>query len=90
VGPEAPKPLGAFDDAVGARARWRDVARDAYRAQDLFARLERDRVCHSRLEWLTCYQCFLGPLWWADLTNVQGVVFYLLLDTLGILIPNTN
>jgi hypothetical protein len=30
---------GAFDDAVGARARRRDVARDAYRARGLSARL---------------------------------------------------
>jgi hypothetical protein len=27
---------GTFDDAVRAQARWRDVARDAYRAQGLY------------------------------------------------------
>jgi hypothetical protein len=31
--------LGAFDDAAGARARWRDVARDTYRARGLSTRL---------------------------------------------------
>jgi hypothetical protein len=44
---------GAFDDAAGARARRRDVARDAYRARDLSARLGQDRVCRLRLERLT-------------------------------------
>jgi hypothetical protein len=38
---------------------------------------------------LTCCQYFLSPLRWADLTIVQGTVFYLLLGTLGILIPDT-
>jgi hypothetical protein len=66
----------AFDDAVGARVRRRDVARDVYRARGLSARLGRDRVCRSRLERLTCCQCFVGLLRWADLTIVQGVVFY--------------
>jgi hypothetical protein len=45
---------GASDDAAGARARWRDVAQDAYHAQGLSARLGQDRVCCSRLERLTC------------------------------------
>jgi hypothetical protein len=80
----------AFDDAAGARARWRDVAQDAYHARGLSARLGRDRVCHSRHERLTCCQCFLGPLRWADLTNVQGAIFYPLLGTLSILIPNNS
>jgi hypothetical protein len=48
----------------------------------------RDRVCRLRLERLTHCQSFLGPLWWAILTNVQGAVFYPLLGTPGILIPN--
>jgi hypothetical protein len=81
---------GAFDDATGARARRRDVARDAYRARGLSARLGRDRVCHSCLEWLTGCQYFLGPLRWADLTIVHGAVFYPLLDTLGILILDNS
>jgi hypothetical protein len=45
---------GAFDDATRARARRRDVTRDAYRARGLSARLGRDRVCRSHLERLTC------------------------------------
>jgi hypothetical protein len=52
---------GAFDDAAGARARRRDVARDTDRARGLFARLGRDRVCRSRLERLICCQCFFVP-----------------------------
>jgi hypothetical protein len=80
----------AFGDATGAWARRRDVARDAYRARGLFVRLRRDRVCHSCLERLTCCQCFLGPLRWGSLTNVQGAVFYPLLGTLGILIPDSS
>jgi hypothetical protein len=80
----------AFDDVVGAWARRRDVARDAYHARGLSARLERDRVCHSCLERLTCCQCFLGPLWWGYLINMQGAVFYPLLGTLGILIPDNR
>jgi hypothetical protein len=55
----------AFDDAARARARRRDVARDAYRARGLSARLGRDSVFSLCLERLTCCQCFLGPLWWA-------------------------
>jgi hypothetical protein len=43
---------GAFDDAAGARARWRDVARDTYRVRGLSARLGRDRVC-SLCFWAT-------------------------------------
>jgi hypothetical protein len=81
---------GAFDDAAGAQVRRRDVARDVYRARGLSERLGQDRVCRSRLERLTCCQCFLGPLRWAYLTNMQGAVFYPLLGTLGILIPDSS
>jgi hypothetical protein len=80
---------GAFDDTAGARARWRDVARYAYHARGLSTRLGRDRVCRSHLERRTCCQCFLGPLRWASLTNVQSAVFYPLLGTLSILVPDS-
>jgi hypothetical protein len=56
---------GAFDHATGARARQREVARDAYRARGLSVRLGRDGVCSLHLEWLTCCEHFLGPLRWA-------------------------
>jgi hypothetical protein len=32
----------------------------------------------------------LGPLWWADLTNVQGDIFYPLLGTLGMIPDNSQ
>jgi hypothetical protein len=53
---------GAFDDVAGARASRRDVARDAYRARGLFARLGRVRVCSLRFERLARCQCFFEPL----------------------------
>jgi hypothetical protein len=87
-GGNAPWGLGTFDDVTGAQARQIDVTRDTYRARGLFARLRQDRVCHLCLERLTLCQCFLGPLQWASLTNVHGAVFYYLLGTLGILIPD--
>jgi hypothetical protein len=80
---------GAFDDAAGARARRRDVARDAYRLRGLSVRLRWDRVRRSCLERLTCYQCFLGP-YDGVLANMQGAVSYPLLGTLGILILDTR
>jgi hypothetical protein len=52
---------GAFDDAVGARARRRNGARDAYCARVLSARLGRERVYCSRLQRLTHCQCFWSP-----------------------------
>jgi hypothetical protein len=71
---------GAFDNAAGAQARRRVFARDAYCAQGLSARLERDRVCSLRAFW--------AP--YGGRTNVQGAVFYPLLSTPGILIPDTS
>jgi hypothetical protein len=49
---------GAFDDAVGDRARWRNVTRGARLARDLSTRLGWDGVCHSYHKRLTCYPRF--------------------------------
>jgi hypothetical protein len=76
----------AFDDAMGARARRKNVTQGTHLTQDLSTRFGWDGVCHSCHKRLTCCLRF----WWVDFTGpldgalaiIQGAVFYHLFGTL--------
>jgi hypothetical protein len=67
--------VGRFDDVIGARVRQK-------LSPEASIMPEASPQGSGEIE-------FLGPLRWGSLTNVQGDVFYPLLGTLGILIPDS-